>query len=419
MPSNLPKILARTLMTALVASSLFTGSLAIAQSRGGTRTQAPEGLDDALETFYRQTTEKQLEGPQHRELSIEQKPVSKTKLFRADPKLLEQKITAYMTLRGASIDAESSFSRPPLSNLEPNLLASMLPEDLATLMRLGVIQSSSVGATFGGLPGRRPRDMQINEIFQMLSDRCPADQRPEKTILEFLLAPDTAERELVMRSTTASAQGPLVTYRVFAESAETAENRLRGILQLIDQGYCRPLQRTCLIEGRKSLEQARDAYAEVARLRKESSQEQAKLAEPSEITEEVLSKLKAEKVLLDVELAGAIAQLKACDALLTAGKEPSATTLQSISYAKVRAEIEAAGITAKLDQMKELIAEGNGRVARYARLKSLGREIETIRRDRIYAAERQAKIYKTLFTLCAPPRVQEDQIVVAPIEWTN
>src|SRR5439155_14574231 len=127
-------------------------------------------------------------------------------------------------------------------------------------------------------------------------------------------------------------------------------------------------QQYFLAEGRKRIENARTRYVEVARQGDVLRAEQEKLAKPSEISADILSQLKAQKVMVAVELAGLNARVKACDEMLKDAKRLEVSALQSISDMKVKAEIERVGIKEKLDQINTFINEGDTRQATHGRI---------------------------------------------------
>jgi hypothetical protein len=147
-------------------------------------------------------------------------------------------------------------------------------------------------------------------------------------------------------------------------------------------------------------------------------QEQEKLAKPSEISADILSQLKAQKVMVAVELAGLNARVKACDDMLKDPKKLEISALQSISDMKVKAEIERVGIREKLEQINTYIGEGENRQATQGTITSLRDELsKQLRTARGFLA--QVERMTGLYDLYATIPLQDDRITISPVEWTN
>src|SRR5439155_20324416 len=160
-------------------------------------------------------------------------------------------------------------------------------------------------------------------------------------------------------------------------------------------------QQYFLAEGRKRIENARTRYVEVARQGDVLRAEEEKLAKPSEISADILSQLKAQKVMVAVELAGLNARVKACDEMLKDPKKLEISALQSISDMKVKAEIERVGIKEKLDQINAYIGEGDTRRALSDHIKELRQAYDSAA-GLAHAYEIEATSLARLFDLYAP-----------------
>ena len=171
-----------------------------------------------------------------------------------------------------------------------------------------------------------------------------------------------------------------------ASTAEEAEARAAAILRLYDCGAARPLQRYFLAEAQEYLTEARAACDQFAKLSDEIAAEEEKIAKPSEVSPDILSQLKAQRVMVAVELAGLNARVKACDSMLNEPKRLEVSTLQSISDMKVKAEIERIGTKEKLDQINSFIAEGDRREGIQKNLDQLGAKRFTAARQASSAA---------------------------------
>ena len=147
--------------------------------------------------------------------------------------------------------------------------------------------------------------------------------------------------------------------------------------------------------------------------------ETEKLAKPSEIRPDILSQLKAQKVMVAVELAGLMARVKACDGMLKDPKRLEISTLQSISDMKVKAEIELVGIKEKLDQINAFIGEGERPRGSGGAAERSGDSPRAAPSNRCRSTTAKAEMYGQLVLLYAPLQIEDNQIKIAPIEWTN
>src|SRR5262249_10523967 len=155
-------------------------------------------------------------------------------------------------------------------------------------------------------------------------------------LIKYLTSPD-CDRDVQTRS--GRFNDPWI-YLVYGPTAEEAEARAKAILRLFDCGLCRPMQQRFLEEGKKNLAIARATSERCAKLANDVDDEQEKIAKPSEVNSEILNQLKAQRVMVAVELAGLNARVKACDSMLNEPKRLEVSTLQSVSDMKVKAEIE-------------------------------------------------------------------------------
>jgi hypothetical protein len=357
------------------------------QREGRQPSPEPAPLQD-LAARYEQMAAELKQGVPTREITIKTVPAVKTKLFRADPKLLENKFVATFELKRdvpVPRSARSGFG----SNVE------WLRPVLTTLSWFN-----------------QPLRAQLKELIE----KCPEDARPSQPMIDFLTS-DDLDRD-VRHSGMSRGTELNLSFAVFAPTAEIAQERARAIIQLYDAGFSRPYQQVALEAGQQALEQARKLSEESQKLAAAISDEQAKLAKPSEISAEILAELKAQKVMQTVELAGLNARVKACDAMLGDPKRLAGSTLQSISDIKVKAEIERVGIKEKLDQINAYIAEGDQRTATGKREADLLRQRSGVV-DQIEANQRVAASQAELFTHIRPLDLAENLINLGPLEWVS
>ena len=323
-----------------------------------------------------------------REIKINVVPAVQTKLFRADPKLLLNKFVAQFALRRDSASLRD-FGGGDFGFGSTRLASQFIPKTREAL----------------------------RTQHEYLLDQCPLDARPDQRMIDFLTSED-CDRDVRNTAMWRGYSEIEMTFRVFAPTAEEAEQRARAIMQLYDCGYTRPVQRLALAEGRHVLEQSRKLAQDLPMLSAAIAAEEAKLAKPSEISHEILTELKAQKVMQTVELAGLNARVKACDAMLGDPKRLEVSTLQSVSDMKVKAEIERVGIKEKLDQINDFIAEGDARNAAQSRLEELSFKHGSLQ-STIEGQERRAWSHSALFTHFRPLDLAENRIDIGPVEWVS
>ena len=382
------------------------------RGRGGAGLSTPEKVSSEIQEVYKQLDEKSGQDPPKRDLryKTETEPV-KTKLFRADPKLLENKFVAKFGVMPAGLDLNDQESVTRLNARVEAERYVRYPDEIRALVlwnRAYMFRSSS-RASFEESPAQE-------ELFKLWADKCPPELRPAQRIIDFLTS-EEGNRD-VIRSRSSPSPSALARWQftVYAPDAEAAQERAAAILQLLDCGLSRPMQRFALEQGKAALAEARQAESEVAAANKAIESERAKLAKPSEISDDILSQLKAQKIMVAIELSGLSARVKACDEMLV--KPLPANTLASIGDMKVKAEIDRIGIKEKLDQINALIAEGDARQAASARLLTLTRAKQRAQSS-LSSAQTTAAWYADIFALYAPFQLEGNQITISPIEWTN
>jgi len=407
------------------------GASPVTASRSTSAAQATtvqDRVSEDTEAKYQQMGEQQQQPIPKRDYKMETGELTKTKLFRADPKLLEKKFVATFSLITRD-ETEPGFRMRGFQGSdirETDLRLAMgtqrgtgfgnpapgYPADLLPLIRwdnLHLFQLRSFD--------NKERD-PLSHHNKHLLEKCSAANKPPPPMVEFLTSMD-CDRDVIRYSGNLDEPNKYGwVFRVYAATPEEAEQRSAAILQLLDGGLSWPMREFHLTEGRKSLDAARPIFEEVAKQTAVIQAEEDKLAKPSEISPDILSQLKAQKVMVAVELAGLHARVKACDEMLKDPKRLEISTLQSISDMKVKAEIERVGIKEKLDQINAFIGEGDGRQATQDRIAELKKARSPIL-TRARAAEYSANTCAALFELYAPLPLKDNQITISPVEWTN
>src|SRR5688500_5982513 len=146
--------------------------------------QADPALSPELVARYEQMAAELDKGVPKREITIKTVPPQQTKLFRADPKLLENRFVAEFALhRAGSI----------LQRISSSKVASML------------LASQFVQRT------NEPLRTQLKYLL----DQCPADSRPDKRMIDFLTSED-CDRDVRHTGMWRGFSEIELTFRVFA-----------------------------------------------------------------------------------------------------------------------------------------------------------------------------------------------------------
>ena len=390
-----------------------------AETAAATQPPQPARIPKELEERYEHMAAQLKEPVRKRDLQVQAVPSVTVPLTRPDPKLLENKFAVEFVLVIGGVDPKNPESMAKyLRQRELDLgWFGQYSEDIRELLLIGkelLMYSRSRASDAAAVP----------EHLARLAERCPPAQRPDERLVKLLTAAKGSGDVRLEHGKFASDNRRRDNYVdqlrfvILAPTAEEAEQRAEAIVQLYDGGLCRPMQRYLFGEGQRAYELLGDKYEELKPITAAIQTESEKLAAPSEISGDILSQLKAQKVMVAVELAGLSARVKACDAMLADPKKLEISTLQSISDMKVKAEIERVGIKEKLDQINTFIAEGDARHAAFEAQAALAKRREKVRQD-IHDLQRSASIYAELFELYAPFRVPDNQITIGPIEWTQ
>jgi hypothetical protein len=371
--------------------------------------------------------EKQIQQPlPERELTIKHTPSQKVPLHRPDPKLLENRFRATIEFTPGGFDPTAQDARREfvarMQSGRRDGIWSDPPSEVQRQLNLAISQlgeplqighSSSFGQD-------SRKTMKWTDYFQVLKDLCPANHRPNAAVLDFLTS-ESVDRDVNspgFRGFSFDGQFRLsMVFTVDAPTAELAIGRVRGIAQLLDGGMSRPVQTYLFARGKESLADAEQRLAELAKVSEAIGAEEKFLTKPSEISPEILTQLKSQRVMIAVEEAGLTARVKACDAMLADNRKLEISTLQSVGDMKVKAEIERIGLKEKLDQINKFISEGDERDRRQNQVQTLGAK-RRAERGHLRSAMSRASGFADLVELFAPFQVSANEITITPIEWT-
>jgi hypothetical protein len=352
----------------------------------------PLSFLEPVEARFREIDEDELKNPPQRDYKVEVSPLKKRKLFRADPKLLENKYIVGLILR---------------------------QRDHSTLERFGVLENDSMPKEIrelialdsrGRLDSNMGGPQRLSDIFRLLTERCQQEDRSQAAAA-YLTSPEF-DREHQFNFNQS------MNFTLYAPTQKDAEERAAAIIRLYDCGAARPLQRYFLAEGRKRLAAAHTMCEQYEALSAQIIDQEKKLAVPSEVSPEILSDLKAQRVMVAVELAGLNARVKACDTMLNEPQKFPPSALQSISDMKVKAEIERIGTQEKLDRINAFIAEGDKRDAIQKQIETLKSQQATLARTASFRI-READHHARMVAYFAPRELEGNAITISPVEWTE
>jgi hypothetical protein len=361
-------------------------------SRGGRPLTDPRVRVAAVEARFREIGVEDLNLPPKRDYKIEMGEPQKVKLFRADPKLLENKFVAKLVLTPNQLQSHNLPVDDPRHS-------SDFPKEMGKLVALA--------ATGSFLNRTHPT---VSPVFKELAERCPADQLPDPALVQYLTS---AEFDRDVRW----AFGGHLNFSIFAPTEKEAAARVAAIIRLYDCGAARPLQQYFYAEGQSQLATARAGCDRFDKLTEEVRAEEEKVAQPSDVSIDILNQLKAQKIMVVVELAGLNARVKACESMLNDPKKLEVSTLQSISDMKVKAEIERIGTKEKLDQINSFIAGGDRREAINTNISKLGTHRVTVRRE-VSNATNTAEMYAHLVAYYSL-QLEGNKVLINPVEWTE
>jgi hypothetical protein len=304
------------------------------------------------------------------------------RLFKVDPELIEQKFMASVRLRLPS--------RRHLQGLA--LLHS----------------STSIEAVV--TPSTATKEVTVSAQFEALSEHLPKEHAISETTLKFLTS-ETADRDVQITN------GPTgeTIYSVYAPTAEVAEDRVNAIMALMDAGL-RSLQTRAIEQAREQINQWDGLQKQISELEKQIVAEREKLAQPSELTKEVVDSLIVQKIASEVKIAGLSARIKLCEDKLKAEKI-SPQTQETLRDAQVRAEIELAGLEEELVRIKMLVRAGLDRQAMQQNVSRLLSDLQA-HQHRVEQSLRSIASLAEAAEEFAPPHLG-DKVAISPIEWVR
>jgi hypothetical protein len=364
-----------------------------------------EGPNDESRVAGDVVNEPQVTIPERQIQFVESPEVYPMELFRADPKLLEQRYVAII-----------SFRYPQQPNR--NDLWQLLPEDVRELAFYG---GQSILSPFASTPNFRGRG---STYFGQLVKIVSKENLPPEDAGNFFL--ENADLGYVQfqeqegfggrRRAPAPPEAGYFHFRIIAPTADRAKQLATALVTLLDHGFSRRAQISIL-----SLREAATAWLsqeEAARdkVKKELDEYQKQLESPVEVTAKQLEDLKTQRNLLEVELAGVEARIKASARILDEGRPLDSSHILQVENIKITAEIELAGLVGRQKTLSAIIEKGEKRAALEFKWRKAN-ETHSDHVNRVSEANRIIAHYDEALVLLRPFELQDNTIVIRPIQW--
>lgn len=313
------------------------------------------------------------------------------KLFRADPKLLEQKYSAVVRFE---------FAEDPKSGY-----LSLVPPDLRDILNYG-------GMPLFRIPASRT-PLSPEDFFRRLMERLPDEKTPSGETVEFFTGEEPGAGYVQLNVAHAPSS---LEFRILAPTAELAQQRAEALVKLLDYGLTQPIQSRLRHEKRQLQEEVTGYEERIEEAQERVAEYQQQLQDTESISAEELSALKTQQRLLAVDLAGTKARIQAADKLLSDRRPLSETRIDRIENVKITAEIELAGLSGRQKTLNEMIEQAEQRLELVGKMRDASVQI---RRAEVKKSEvnKRIRIFNEAVELFGPLPLHEGKIVIQPIQW--
>ncbi|HTN75856.1 MAG TPA: hypothetical protein VL096_11440 [Pirellulaceae bacterium] len=251
-------------------------------------------------------------------------------------------------------------------------------------------------------------------IKQIPKDRLPAD----KETLAFFTSEDIDRGCLMIHANLWSGDDlkRQTKISILAPTAELAEKRAAMLLELLDQGYFRAIQKVSLKHHTTAAEDWRKYRTTQQEEEAQSLELKQQLAEYADFPAELLADARALQLQADIALADAKARTTTCDALLTSNEPLSQALRDKVHVLKLEIKVELAGIEARQAKSAEYVSKVTTAI-------QLAKKSETLALKRRQTNGSLNSLAKMLHELDAAIQVYEPmplvdvKVVVQPVEW--
>jgi hypothetical protein len=259
-----------------------------------------------------------------------------------------------------------------------------------------------------------------------LVERMPEDSRPPADLVDELLSPGNPWfSPLAVRRFSSRGDGFVggspgrsnYQITVLAADKERLEDLVRAVVLAIDMGSSAQNHASYAATEQKLQERIEEQSQEASTLEEEIAAVQKELEKSSsfnDLTPEAMANLVVQKRMIDVDVAGIEARLKACARILDGLRD--ATLRSQVETVKVTAEIELAGLAAKGQALNEIITIGRHRAEADETIKGNKREVSQLQsRQKAVSAIRE-QYTAAIQERWAYPEVS--MVTVSKILWT-
>ncbi|WP_254510028.1 hypothetical protein [Anatilimnocola floriformis] len=266
--------------------------------------------------------------------------------------------------------------------------------------------------------GRTSHEKNATQLKYLLT-QAPEGSIDKETVA-FFKSPEASSKVFGFSGRISLSNGVfLQEFRILCKSKEECERCAKGLMTLLDYGFSRPLQLRLLQKREELVAEIATARKQLVENEKELTQVDKRLTEFKDFTPEMLPTLRQQQIALDVDLAGTMARIKACEALLAATRPAlSADRRASVEDTKIQAEINLAGYQAQRITLLEFVSQVKEKIILSDRRNLLRSDLNVLRK----VLESRPGLIQEIdadLDFVAPLKVADDQFVVQPIEWTT
>lgn len=298
-------------------------------------------------------------------------------------------------------------SRDPFAaSLDP----SVLEQKFVAVLRVN--KFPPVGANAPNAP-------PLSQQFAGLVQATPKDRLPAEAEVKFFTSPDINHGYFEAKALDGSARprGPFnpVEIRILAPTAEIAEARAAAMLTLFDQGDARTLQQETFQAHQKLAMQWRQAREEAEAAEAKIPAIDKALEAFEDVTADMLSALRAQRLQIEVERIGVKAEIEAAQKLMAEGNRE---TQQKVEGLLLPAQIRLASFEAKQAYTDRFIAKAKEKAELTSQLSKLNSQRDSRRRLERQTASELAQ-YKNRLDQYAPLKVIDNIVHIRPVKWVK
>jgi transcription elongation GreA/GreB family factor len=362
-----------------------------------------------------QWTTERVENPPRRELKIE--VATKPREIQLRPELVEQKFLAEVRIAQPVLDSHLRMFRRGAQR------QSFLPEELDSLRYINNFILLEPGLIRAVSSAPQLSTNVAGWLKHVPADRITVDERAffespaiDQGLLSFYSDPTAGSS---FRSAPDQMRGQ--AFYVFGRSEKECEARAKTLLTILDYGFSRPIQQHLLTQQSHAKESLEKALAEQKAVQDESAKVAKELTSYSDYSEDILPGLRQQQMALEVDLAGTMARIEACNLLLAKTAENGGLTpgrRVTVEDTKIQAEISLAGFQSSRAKLDEFVKKARTKVELTAKKAEFGRRSAELQR-KVRDLQTHFWELESHLVFYAPIGVVDDTVVVHPLQWTT